>query len=136
MAFNVNVTSNVDRLAADLMAVGTRLSKIGPPIVRENGRKLQEMVRDNASGRPGPEVITGAYRESIKYRPRRVSRGFAAEVYSDAPQAMRLEYGFVGVDSQGRNYSQPPFPHFRPALDEIEPDFYDAISAAVGKALQ
>jgi hypothetical protein len=35
-------------------------------------------------------------------------------------QGARLEFGFTGVDSLGRHYTQPPFPHVQPALPYIE----------------
>jgi hypothetical protein len=79
----------------------------------------QNLVREYASGRPGPQVITGEYRSSIAVT-QLATPGIVAEaiVGTDAPQAMRLEFGFVGVDAIGRHYSQPPFPHWRPGLSE------------------
>jgi hypothetical protein len=44
---------------------------------------------------------------------------------------MRLEFGFVGVDSIGRHYNQPPFPHFRPAEDEVAPIYIAEMRTAV-----
>lgn len=125
-----------ERLGAELIAAGDKLARITPPIVRDYGRELQRRVRRNASGRPGPNVVTGAYRESIKYRTFSVALGLGAEVYSDAPQAMRLEYGFVGMDSLGRHYSQPPFPHFRPAVESIRPEFYAAVAIAIDTVIK
>lgn len=127
--------ADVDVMTAEVYAAGYRLSKITPPLVRRYGRELQRRVRENASGRPGPNVITGEYRESIKYSPFKLSQGLGAEVYSDAPQAFRLEYGFVGVDSIGRHYNQPPFPHFRPAIESMSGEFYEAVDAAIKRAL-
>ena len=37
-------------------------------------------------------------------------------VRSDVPYALRMELGFVGVDSLGRHYDQAPRPFLRPAL--------------------
>lgn len=54
-----------------------------------------------------------------------------AEVYSDAPQARRLEYGFVGIDSIGRYYRQPPFPHVEPAWRQTQPGFVQALTDGV-----
>jgi hypothetical protein len=127
--------ADTDRLASELYAAGDRLSKITPPLVRRYGKELQRRVRENASGRPGPNEITGEYKESIQYKPFAVSAGLGAEVFSDAPQAFRLEYGFVGIDSAGRHYQQPPFPHFRPAIQSMSDEFYEAVDAAIGKAL-
>ena len=82
---------------------------------------LVEAVRTHASGRPGPQVVTGAYRNSIRILEQEAGGdGSTFIVGTDAPQAARLEFGFVGVDALGRHYHQPPFPHWRPALREIE----------------
>ena len=83
---------------------------------QRNAQILLARVRARASGRPGPRVVTGAYRASWHIE----NEANASIVTTGAPQAMRLEYGFVGQDALGRNYSQPPFPHANPAADEIE----------------
>ena len=57
--------------------------------------------------------------------------GVTARVFSDAPQARRLEYGFVGVDSLGRHYRQPPFPHVEPAWRKTRPGFVQALADGV-----
>lgn len=83
---------------------------------------LETYAKANASGRPGPRVVTGNYRRSIR-ADRRVSRSgrrLSIRVGSDAPQAHRLEYGFYGRDVLGRSYNQPPFPHFGPAAARVE----------------
>lgn len=41
-------------------------------------------------------------------------------VGSDQPYGRRLEHGFVGTDSLGREYNQAPQPHVRPAADAID----------------
>jgi hypothetical protein len=74
---------------------------------------ILDTIKTNASGRPGPNVVTGAYRDSIRV----VEVGETSLAFgSDAPQAWRLEKGFVGMDSLGREYAQPPYPHFGPAI--------------------
>jgi len=55
----------------------------------------------------------------------------AAVIQSRAPQAHRLEYGFTGVDSQGRTVSAPPYPHFRPALRKYANPFRRAIESVL-----
>lgn len=90
--------------------------------VREkNAQTLLALIKSNASGRPGPEVITGSYRASWHIE----RQAEAHVVTTGAPQAMRLEYGFVGEDALGRDYSQPPFPHVNPAADVIEQVYVD-----------
>lgn len=133
----------IHNLGAELRAVGTRVQRYGPPVVRNNARDLQRAVIAHAQGRPGPEVRTGDYIRSIKVstsgligseyasQAGRISRGFEAEVYTDAPFARRLEFGFVGVDSAGRHYDQPPYPHWAPAVREVEDKFFAEMDATV-----
>lgn len=76
-----------------------------------------QQVQQNASGRPGPNVETGEYRASIRiFEFSHTGSTSEAVVGTDAEQAARLELGFVGVDSLGRHYAQPPFPHWRPGM--------------------
>ncbi len=86
----------------------------------EMAKDLVVAVQKNASGSPGPEVITGQYRSSIRIlESSDDGNNSAVLVGTDAPQAYRLEFGFTGQDSLGRYYQQPAFPHWRPALAEI-----------------
>jgi hypothetical protein len=71
-------------------------------------QELLTETKRRASGRPGPNVVTGKYRNAFYIAEKRV--------VNDSPQTRRLEYGFSGADSLGRQYTQPPFPHMRPAL--------------------
>lgn len=134
MAVDIYIVDG-EMMGAELIAAGDRLARVVPPVVRKYGRELRDRVRANASGRPGPEIVTGAYWKSIQYHPFKLSQGLGAEVYSDAPQSFRLEYGFVGIDSAGRHYDQPPFPHFRPAINSMSGEFYDAVDTAIRRAL-
>lgn len=77
-------------------------------------RLLQEVKR-RASGRPGPNVVTGRYLSRFQI--------VGKKVVNSSPQAHRLEYGFIGTDSAGRAYHQPPFPHFRPALAVVQQQY-------------
>lgn len=84
--------------------------------VGRTGVFLQTQVKANASGRPGPRAPTGDYRRTIGLTVSRDAAGPFALVSTNAVQARRLEYGFIGVDALGRSYRQPPYPHWRPAL--------------------
>lgn len=97
-------------------------------ITQEYGTKFQQLVQQNASGRPGPNVITGIYRGSIQVMER---SQYEVAVGTNAPQAMRLEYGFSGTDALGRVYNQPAFPHWTPAKDIIAPQYVEAMRQAV-----
>lgn len=92
---------------------------------------LRVRIQRNASGRPGPNVITGQYRASWDVRMITSGGQVTAEVFTDAPQARRLEYGFVGVDALGRHYRQPPYPHVEPAFRQAEPAFVQALEDGV-----
>lgn len=51
------------------------------------------------------------------------------------PQALRLEYGFHGIDALGRAYNNPPQPHVLPATEQIAPQYELALLAMVEKLL-
>ena len=118
------------QVAADLANLAAETSGRVHLAVVETGAKLLAKVRSNASGRPGPEAPTGNYRRSINRLTTRTATASQASVGTNAPQGRRLEFGFVGTDSLGRNYAQPAYPHFGPALDEIAPGFEKAVRAA------
>ena len=104
-------------------------------ITRHHGQLLQTQAKANASGRPGPHAVTGNYRRSLLLQLDSGSWGARAEVGTDEPQGARLELGFEGEDSLGRNYHQPPYPHLGPALDTIGPDYERDLAAGVILAL-
>lgn len=83
------------------------------------GMMLETKIKGRASGRPGPRIITGDYRRS--WTTQRIRGG--AIVGTNKAQGPRLEHGFNGTDSLGRGYNQPPYPHVRPAADEIEQQY-------------
>lgn len=103
-------------------------------VVFRAGAQLQTQVRANAAGRPGPRVQTGDYRRSIHLTTSLQNGQPVAIVATGAPQGPRLEYGFNAVDALGRRFRQPPYPHWRPAVDKIEPLLSAEIRAAVGRA--
>lgn len=92
-------------------------------LTRHFGQLLRTRVMAKASGRPGPNIVTGDYRRSWQVQVRGGGVSTTAEVGTNAVQGRRLEFGFNGADSLGRVYNQPPFPHARPAFDEIAPQF-------------
>jgi hypothetical protein len=72
----------------------------------------------SAPGEP-PFMQSGNLSENIRVE-RAVSDGNIVRgrfgVRDNIPYARRLELGYYGVDSLGRNYSQAPRPFLRPAL--------------------
>lgn len=125
-----------DELADRLDRAATR---IGPAIqraVRHTGELGRARIRGNASGRPGPNVITGRYRNSWETQTRRLPYGAMCTIGTNAPQGRRLEFGFVGPDSLGRVYNQPPFPHVGPAIGYIGATLTMEMRYAVAEVLR
>ena len=54
---------------------------------------------------------------------------------ASVPYAARLEFGFVGVDSLGRHYNQPPYPYMRPAFDAKSTESTDIIKSSLREAI-
>jgi hypothetical protein len=124
-----------EELADRLERAATR---IGPAVARgvqHTGVLGQARIRGNASGRPGPNVITGAYRNSWQAQTRRLPYGAICTLGTDLPYGRRLEFGFTGTDSLGRSYNQPPFPHVQPALPFIEETLMAQMRLAVAEVL-
>lgn len=84
--------------------------------IESAAKKLRDRAVNHSQGRPGPNVITGQFRDAWTY----AHGADAAEVANGSVYAARLEFGFVGVDSLGRHYNQPPYPSLQPAVSESE----------------
>lgn len=123
------------QLAAELEAASRRVVPALAAALRHEGTLLQSLIQMNATGRPGPNVITGRYRASWRVVSARIAGGAQVTVGTEAPQGRRLEWGFVGADSLGRVYNQPPFPHVQPALDTLMPRLPAQLRQAVEEAL-
>lgn len=104
-----------------------------PKIVKHNGALLRTRVMAKASGRPGPNAVTGDYRRSWQNEYRGGGGTYSSTTGTNAVQGRRLEYGFNGVDSIGRVYNQPPYPHARPAFDEIAPMFENDVRSMLAE---
>lgn len=106
-------------------------------ILDRGGRQMINAIhsRINLSpdGPPGVRYITGDYYKSWRSTVMgRFSKHPQLVVSTNAPQARRLEYGFVGTDSIGRNYNQPPYPHAGLAFDEVMPSIEAEIILIAG----
>jgi len=127
-----------EQLADRLEAAAKRISPAVARGIDHTATLGIARIRGNASGRPGPNVISGDYRSSWKPRPARARRlpyGAMCTLATDAPQGRRLEFGFTGMDSLGRHYNQPPFPHVEPALDFIGGTLLASMRFAVAEVL-
>lgn len=124
--------SNAFAIATAIRGGGMRTGARVFTITRLYTLMMQARVKANASGRPGPRIITGDYNRSISGQVEVTGGSVVGIVSSLAPQAARLEYGFDSEDSRGRRYSQPPYAHFGPGFDAIAPMYEAAIAKSVG----
>lgn len=107
-------------------SLSNSIMKLEPAIqsvVQLYGVRLLQLVRQNASGAPGPNVITGQYRASISLDFEGSGEETSATVYSDMEFGAELEYA--------GHMNHEAHPHFRPAFEEIEPEFVTHIERIV-----
>lgn len=103
-----------------------KLSRSQPTKTTKSGRRVG--LDPSAPGEP-PKRLEGRLLASITREAAHVEGTHAvARVGTNVAYARRLEQGFVGTDSAGRNISQAPRPYLRPSLAEKR----DAIKAAIG----
>ncbi|MFG2532830.1 hypothetical protein [Streptomyces sp. NPDC048516] len=125
-----------EQLAARLEAAAHR---IGPAITHsvEHAADFgRAQIKGHASGRPGPNVITGYYRNSWQIETRRLPYGAQCTIGTEEPYGRRLEFGFVGADSLGRVYNQPPYPHVQPSLPAMTAALRFGMLSAVAEVLR
>jgi hypothetical protein len=119
----VGAHHNAYGLAADFSERSATAQARADAVTRHHAMLLKVRIQAHASGRPGPNVITGDYRRSWTV----THMGSASTVGTNKPQARRLEWGFYGPDRLGRVYNQRPYPHVGPAVDETAPGYQDAL---------
>jgi hypothetical protein len=119
-------TRGLERLVKKLTRMPRAVQEIIEQETDRYGHELLKATIRHASGRPGPNIVSGQYVSSFRLE----MKGSTAKVVNYSPQSARLEYGFIGTDSLGRSYAQPPFPHFRPALQEVGAEYKKAIITA------
>ncbi|WP_435058519.1 HK97 gp10 family phage protein [Streptomyces sp. bgisy060] len=122
--------TDADQLATAMAQAATRVGPATAAAVRHEAMVLQALIQAAASGRPGPNTITGRYRASWQVQVHTRRHGAEATVGTFAPQARRLELGFYGADSLGRVYAQPPLPHVAPALATLQPGYPGRVATA------
>lgn len=132
LRLNVTIAAPTSRMVAiDLLSIGVKAGSRTAVITNRYGRKMHGQVRRNATHRPGPHRITGRYYNSIRYQFSAAPTGATATVVTDDPRSWRLEEGFSGTDSRGRSYHQPAYPHFRPAFEQIAPQYMVALATVL-----
>ncbi|MFI9194148.1 HK97 gp10 family phage protein [Streptomyces californicus] len=125
-----------DELADRLEAAADNLGDAIARRVVHTAELGRGMIRANATGRPGPNVITGKYRSSWEVVGRGIPHGAQCTIGTNAPQGRRLEYGFWDMtDSIGRHFYQPPYPHVGPAVPRMEAVLREQMLGAVEEVL-
>ena len=104
--------SNIDVTSFRFNEAEMRQLLEGPngPVARELAKRamrIESRAKQNASGRPGPNVRTGRLRSSITWRLGQDSQGLYADIGTNVPYGYYLETGL-------RNGARYPF--LQPAL--------------------
>lgn len=132
-----NIVVDTARVPERMRALGGVLRPDLSAAVFRTGAMYRTKVRAAASGRPGPRVQTGDYRRSIAQTNTHDAGGSpVALVHTNKPQALRLEYGFVGVDVLGRRYNYQGHPHWSVAAEGLQETLERECLRAVDFALQ
>ncbi|MEU4095494.1 HK97 gp10 family phage protein [Streptomyces sp. NPDC026673] len=127
MSGRPGASSNAAEVAALLRARAATVLTSTVTVVRHYSMLLETRIKANASGRPGPNAPTGDYRRSWTHEVHVGGDAVTGIVGTNKPQAARLEYGYVGPDSLGRVYNQPPYAHVGPAVESVGPQFVAAL---------
>lgn len=112
------------RLALPQLQARTRAA------VQQFAPLLAERIQTAASGRPGPNIVSGELYGSVQVSYEGGEWG-EATVGTSTPYARRLEYGFYGTDSIGRTYAQPPYPFFSRAVEGSQSEFISVLERAI-----
>src|SRR5688572_19999637 len=96
------LVQGADRIARDFATASTTLDPAVYRLTRMYTQLGVTAVKQKASGRPGPRVITGDYRRSIRGTTQREMDTAVGTIWTDRPQGPRLERGFSGADALGR----------------------------------
>lgn len=113
--------SGVSAFAAAVDRIMAKAQAASAAALAEAAKAVRDQARTDASGRPGPNIVSGSLRNSIVVDgPRADGLGWVAFVGPTAPYGRRVELGFHGADSLGRVYDQTGFPYMEPAFHEVE----------------
>ncbi len=117
-----HVAKNMKAAMLILQGEVQRKISIGQPVVRSEGGSLRGTTKAQPAPTP-PRVLTSRLRTSITHAVdgNALNGDVIGKVGSNVPYARRLELGFFGTDSKGRNVNQGERPYLRPALKENLP---------------
>jgi hypothetical protein len=84
----------------------------------EGAHRRNEPRVPNSSNKPN--IVTGTLRRSIRSTGVvKLAGGWTTTVGPTAVYGRRVELGFSGRDSLGRQYNQPAYPYFGPGVKEV-----------------
>ena len=111
----------IPEFAAALERTTARASAESRVFVAEAAASIEAIAKDHASGRPGPEVVTGTLRRGITHDPIQPwgVGGWRTKVGPTVIYSRRIELGFHGTDSRGRHYNARGYPYFEPAFRSV-----------------
>lgn len=101
-------------------AFGARAQAVTKARIRNSGLDLDS----------GSEIV-----DSVQMVPFTGRKHIGFQVGSKREEAHRLEVGFVGIDTEGRHVDAPPFPAYRPMVNELRDAYIETVTAAVDRAL-
>lgn len=110
----------------------------GREIVTKGGHIIEAKAKRRASGRPGPNVITGSHRRSFTVG-NVVREGFGVWRSDTGPTMIysrRLELGFQQVDSSGRVFNTPAYPSLGPGLQDARTELQALARDVYGRSLR
>ena len=84
----------------------TKVSDESIKAAREVATYILHRIQESAP------VDTGGLRDSWQQKDLK----YGAQVYTNHPAAHRIEWGFIGTDSIGRSYHEPPDPYIKPSM--------------------
>jgi HK97 gp10 family phage protein len=139
MILTAQVTG-IDKLAARLAAAKAAAEaglKTGVAKAAELFENEAKAVVPVLTGALRDAIHTGTVTDSQKVQTLAVAPAYeAANAYGFEPAyARRIEYGFIGTDSLGRNYHQAAQPYMRPAFDSQQEAAQEAIKDAITRQL-
>lgn len=128
------LNQGVSKMAAVLQAEMTATLNTQRIAQRRISRRSGRVYWVGPGSPPGtpPFIRSGRLKGSIDYAP---PARFTTHVGSSMPYARRLEYGFVGMDSRGRQYHDPPRPWARPSVVRARPVMVEVMGAHLRAAL-
>lgn len=153
MADGLNFRLEVGGFEAGLTALMERVAAAAPAAVDAGLHEIERAAKRNASGRPGPNVVTGTLRRSIQVQPARpVGSGtWSGSVGPTVVYARIQEQGgtirprrgpflvFRGEDGglvHVRQVTIPARPYLRPAVEEFRGRGAATLARVLGEAMR